>query len=93
MAEPSDLAAAAPRSTWRAGGKVGDGCTPPQLDSMANVQLLSGANATGARTALNGLSMFNATSTSGRIALDLGKVPDKIGSLTVGSTWRLGGGW
>ncbi|MHA6667523.1 hypothetical protein ACX3O0_01505 [Homoserinimonas sp. A447] len=64
-----------------------------QLDSMANVQLLSGSHATGAATALNRLSAYNASSTAGGIAIELGQVGDRVGSLTGDSTWRLGSNW
>ena len=67
--------------------------TVAQLDSMANVQLLSGRHATGAATALNSYSAYNAASRASDFAMNGINVSDKVGSLTEGSTWRAGGNW
>jgi hypothetical protein len=67
--------------------------TIAQLDSMANVQLLSGAHATGATHALQWASAGNAVSTGGSEYLKYTNGAATVGTLTENSTWRLGGSW
>lgn len=64
-----------------------------QMNSMANVQLLSGAHATGAMHSLQHLGRVNAAVTWGGEAINAAGVPGHAGKLTEGSTWRLGGNW
>jgi hypothetical protein len=71
----------------------GDYRTLAQLDSIANIQLLSGAHATGATRGLTWLTRYNAATGYGGVVLDATGASGAIGSLTEGSTWRLGGSW